>query len=180
MLLNSWTNLLVAALAGCVIVPVCSAGDVKTFPAKGVDLSQYKTYQWAAPRFLAKTGVVENDPVVAPLIKDAVNRELAAKGFTPLEKGADVEVLTMVLLDAVPQVEAAFYANGMDMAFATPTATMGRYNRQGTLVVNLMDTKTKKSVWAGMATESLVKQGEEKNKKKVSHAAERMFKKYPK
>jgi hypothetical protein len=169
-------------LAWCIwsVLPACFAGDLKTFPAKGVDFGAYKTYQWAAPRFLSKTGVVEKDPVVEPQIKQAVDAELAKKGLTPVTDGGDLEVLTMALTDAVPQVEAAYYAGGLNMAFDTPIATMGRYNRQGTLVVNLVDTRTKKSAWVGIATESLVAAGQEKNKSKIRKAAERMFKKYPK
>lgn len=156
------------------------AGKLKTIPAKDANFAAYKTYRWTPPRILAKTGVVENDPVVAPLIKEAVDRELQKKGLTPVTEGGDLEVLTMGLRDASAQVEAAYYAGGLDMAFATPIATMGRYHKEGTLVVNLVDTKTKKSAWVGIATESLVEKGEEKNKAKVAKAAERMFKKYPK
>jgi len=158
---------------------ICFAGDCKTFPAKGANFAQYKTYSWAPPKFLGKTGVVENDPVIAPLIIQAVDNELAKKGLTPVQSGADLQVVSIGLIDASPQVEAVYMAGGLDMAFADPIATMGRYNRQGTLVVNLVDTKTKKSAWVGMATESLAGQGQEKNKKKVAKAAERMFKKYP-
>lgn len=158
---------------------ICVAGEMKTFPAKDANFAQYKTYTWTPPRFLGKTGIVENDPVVAPLITQAVDSELAKKGLKVVPAGGDLQVLTMALLDANPQMEAAFFAGGLDNAFATPIATMGRYNRQGTLVVNLVDTKTKKSAWVGMATESLAGQGQEKNKKKVAKAAERMFKKYP-
>ena len=147
---------------------------------KGANFAAYKTYRWAAPRILTKTGVIENDPVVAPLIKEAVNRELSKKGLTMVSEGGDLEVLTLGSTDAEPQVLAAYYAGGLDMAFATPIATMGRYNRRGTLVVNLVDTSTKKSAWVGMATESLDRPGEEKNKAKVSKAEERMFNKYPK
>jgi hypothetical protein len=167
------------ALYVCSVLPAGFAGELKTFPAKGANFSEYKTYRWAAPRFLSKTGVVENDPVVAPLIRQAVDGELAKKGLTQVTDGGDLEVLTMALTDAVPQVEAAYYAGGLNMAFDTPIATMGRYNRQGTLVVNLVDTKTKKSAWVGIATESLAAAGQEKNKNKIHKAAERMFKKYP-
>ena len=122
---------------------------------------------------------MENDPVVGPLVKEAVDGELAKKGLTQVTEGGDLEVLTMVMLDASPQVEAAYYAGGLDMAYATPIAVMGRYNRKGTLVVNLVDTKTKKSAWVGIDSESLADAGQEKNKGKIGKAAEKMFKKYP-
>jgi hypothetical protein len=177
MRLNVWKNVFLIWL-------LCSAlslfaKDLKTFPTKGVDFAQFKTYRWAPPRFLGKTGIVENDPVVGPLVKEAVDSELSKKGLTQVTEGGDLEVLTMVMLDASPQVEAAYYAGGLDMAYATPIAVMGRYNRKGTLVVNLVDTKTKKSAWVGIDSESLADAGQEKNKGKIGKAAEKMFKKYP-
>lgn len=162
------------------ILSVSYGGDLKTYPSKEANFSQYKTYRLAPPKFLAKTGVVEDDPVVAPLIKEAVNRYLPLKGLTEVTEGGDLEVQTVALTDAIPQLEAAYFAGGLDMAFATPIATMGRYNRRGTLVINLIDTRTKKSAWMGIATESLGNPGQEKNKKKVDKAAQRMLKKYPK
>jgi hypothetical protein len=55
---------------------------------------------------------------------------------------------------------------------------MGRYNREGTLVVNLIDTRTKKSAWVGMVQESIDnKPGA--GRKKLPSAAAKLFKKYP-
>jgi Domain of unknown function (DUF4136) len=59
-----------------------------------------------------------------------------------------------------------------------PLATTGRYNREGTLAVNLIDSHTNKSVWAGVVTENI------DNKpgagvKKISKAATALFKRYP-
>ena len=164
----------------CSSLSICIAGDLKTYPAKGANFAQYKTYRWAPPRFLSKAGVVENDPVVAPLIKQSVDRELARKGYSPVADGGDLEVLTLALTDTDLQVEAVYRAGGLDVEFTTQVVTMGRYNRRGTLVVNLVDTSTKKSAWVGMAADSLGDPGQEKNKAKIGKAAERMFKKYPK
>jgi hypothetical protein len=55
---------------------------------------------------------------------------------------------------------------------------MGRYNREGTLVVNLIDRQKNKSAWAGMITETI------SNKPgagigKIPKAAEKLFSKYP-
>jgi hypothetical protein len=53
----------------------CFAGKATSCAQAGVDFSQYKTYQWLPPRMLAKTGLIEDDPVIAPLVKEAVNRQ---------------------------------------------------------------------------------------------------------
>jgi len=153
------------------------AGKAKAHAAPGIDLSQYKTYQWLPTRVLRNTGLVENDPVLTPIIKNAVNRELNQLGLKEVSEGADLQVAAGITTHAVPQVEAV-YMPGPDFYFGTPVATMGRYNRKGALIVNLIDVKSKKSAWAGVAEEDL-KNLEGDGQKKISKSAENLFKKYP-
>jgi hypothetical protein len=141
-------------------------------------MTRYKTYQWLPTRALKKSGLVENDPVLTPLIKEAVNRELMQRGLTEVAQGGDLQVAAGVMQHAVPQVEAVWFAGPQDLDFATPIATMGRYNRKGSLIVNLIDPATKKSAWAGLAEEDL-NDMEGAGQKKISKAAENLFKKYP-
>jgi hypothetical protein len=157
--------------------PVAYAGKARTQSAPGVDLSQYKTYQWLPTRVLRNTGLVENDPVLTPLIKDAVNRELTRLGLKEVSEGGDLQVASGITTHAVPQVEAVFMP-GPDFYYGTPVATMGRYNKKGALIVNLIDPKTKKSAWAGVAEED-VKNFTGDGQKKIAKAAENLFKKYP-
>jgi hypothetical protein len=63
--------------------------------------------------------------------------------------------------------------------FTASTATVGRYNHEGTLIVNLIDAKTQKSAWCGMAKES-VDNKPGAGMKKIGPAATKLFKKYPK
>jgi hypothetical protein len=58
-----------------------------------------------------------------------------------------------------------------------PPITIGRYNKEGTLVVNLIDSKTSKSVWAALVTKSYGGQNEIPGK--IEKAIAEMFKKYP-
>ena len=168
----------IALLILGVLAPRVHAGNVRTNLAAGIDMRQYKTYQWLPTRVLTGTGVVENDPVLTPLIKDAVNRELKGRGLTEVATDGDLQVATGITTHAVPQVEAVLFAGPQDLTYATPIATIGRYNRKGSLIVNLIDSKTKKSAWAGLAEEDLADvQGA--GQKKIGKAAGSLFKKYP-
>jgi len=140
-------------------------------------MARYKTYQWLPTRALTGAGVVENDPVITPLIKDAVNRELNQRGLTEVATGGDLQIAAIVTTHADAQVEAVFMP-GPDFYYGTPVATMGRYNRKGSLILNLIDTKTKKSTWSGIAVEDL-NDTKGAGQKKIGKAAENLFKKYP-
>jgi len=123
--------------------------------------------------------MVENDPEFAPLIKDAINGELSRKGLKEVPEGGDLQVSALALAQSIPQLEGFIFTGATPDFFTAPVATVGRYNREGTLVVNLIDTKTQKSAWCGMAKESIDnKPGA--GKKKIGPAAAKLFKKYPK
>ena len=168
---------LLLLLAAGPLAESCYAGKVRVEVQPGADFARYKTYRWLPPKVLTSSGVVENHPVLAPLIKDAINRQLAEKGLTEVAEGGDLEVSALALRESIPQLEAVVFG-GPDMMYGTPIATMGRYNHEGTLVVNLIDTRTKKSAWVGLVKET-IDRGEGTGQKKLPGAAAKMFKKYP-
>jgi hypothetical protein len=164
-------------LSSLLLMP-CFAGKPKTAVGAGVDIKSYKTYRWLPVKALTKTGLVEDDPGVTPLVKAAINEELTARGFQEVREGADLEVVTLLLTVSVPQLEAVIFQGGIPMTFGTPLASMGRYNREGTLAINLIDTRTKKFAWAGIVTED-IDSGTGGGLKKIAPAARKLFSKFP-
>jgi hypothetical protein len=151
------------------------AGDVKTFPKPGVDLSAFKTFKMLPTRILTSAGVVENDPDISPLLIAAIKKELTGKGLVEVAEGADLEVAAGGLVVASAQLTLIIYNLSLDDA--SPIGTMGRINREGTLIVNLIDPRVKKSVWVGFATRGLG--GPSSREKDINKAAQALFKKYP-
>lgn len=154
------------------------AGNVQTFPAPGVDLGKYKTFKMLPTRVLTKSGIQENDPTYGPYIMAAVRKELKDKGLTEVTENADMEVSTAGLARAFPQLEALIYGFNWGYDWGTsPVATVGRYNKEGTVLVNLIDPRTKKSVWLGMASRAWGKPSTVDSM--IAKATAQMFKKYP-
>ena len=160
------------------LVAPSTAGKAKSVVGDHADFARYKTYQWVPVKVLTKTGVVEDDPAVSPAIRTAVNRELAAKGLTEVQEGGDLQVAAFAATSSVPQLEAVLFPGSLDMMYATPIATMGRYNKEGTLAINLIDSRTKTSAYAALVTDSLDnKPGS--GVRKIPAAAKKLFSKYP-
>jgi hypothetical protein len=142
------------ALTGALLVAGFFTADgiahaiVKTQAAQNVDFSRYRSYQWLPPRVLLNTGLVEEDLVAAAMIRAAVGQELTLRGLLELPSGASIQV-----------------------------ATIGRYSHRGTLVVNLIDQATQKSVWVGLATGTFDKPDQLESK--VRQAVAEIFSKYP-
>jgi hypothetical protein len=156
------------------------AGKIQVVLGPGADFARYRTYEWLPTKTLTKTGIVEDEPTTTPTLKEAVNRELAAKGLKQVDNGGDLQISTVILTESNPQLEAWAFPGTYAYNYGVPTiVTMGRYNRSGTLVVNMIDTQTKKTAWAGMASKSI------DNKagggvKKIPGAVSDIFKKYAK
>ncbi|HTS65824.1 MAG TPA: DUF4136 domain-containing protein [Candidatus Acidoferrales bacterium] len=167
----------IAAIGISVVAP-CFAGKVKTWFPPGTDFSQYKTYTWLPTKVLGKAGIVENDPTFDPIIRGAVGKELQRIGLKEVPQGGDLQVSVIGLGTSVPQLEAVMFAGYDPANWGTTTFTMGRYNKEGTLAVNLIDPKLNKSVWAGAATETL-KTTPGAGKEKIPVAAQRIFKDFP-
>ena len=152
------------------------AGDVQAFSVKGVDLSVYKTYKLLPVRVLTGNGVIENEPGVSPFIIAALKKQLAQKGLSESET-ADLEVSAGGLAVSIPQIEGFLFSPLDTVTWDSQITTIGRYNKEGTLIVNLIDARTNKSVWLGVAKRALGRPS--KLNKDIDKAAEAMFKKYP-
>jgi len=175
---TSYRTLCSVLLASTCLMPPVRAAKVKT--QGGKNLSQYETYQWFPPRVLTKVGLEENH-VANPVLKEVVGRQLSERGLMELADGADLQIQAWVFTESVPQLEAIVYAIDPNMLYGAPIATVGRYNRQGTLFLNLIDRRTKKSAWIGMVTDSLPSGtlDPEQIRAELDKAAKNIFKKYP-
>ena len=157
----------------------CWGAEVKTAVAKDVDLSRYKTYLFLPSKLLTKQGVVDGDDRISPLIAKSVKEQLTKKGFKEVKESPDFEVVTWALSESIPQLEAVLFAPYGYIDWGTaPISTVGRYNRHGTLAVNLVDVKTNKSIWAGMVTRALNKPSRVGSD--IDKGASDLFKKFPK
>jgi Domain of unknown function (DUF4136) len=163
-----------------VALQAATAGDTKTALTRGRDLSHYKTYQWLPPRVFGPTGMVEDDPEFAPMIRKAVNRELAAKGYKEVAEGGELKVVSAGVGRTSSQLEGWLMTFGFDYysGFGTMTAApINRVNKDGTLLVALVDAKDNKSIWSGYSTEAL--NGPGSVEKAINKTAARLFKKLP-
>jgi Domain of unknown function (DUF4136) len=167
------------------VVSALWAGKVTVYPAKNIDINAYKIYEWLPARVMTKVGVIEDHPA-NPVLKEAVGRQLSQRGLREVAADPDLQIQVWVLTESVPQLEAVIVAAvvvdvGTYMTIGDPVASIGRYNRQGSLYLNLIDRRTNKSAWFAMVTDSLPSNALEPDKlrAKLDKAATDIFKKYP-
>jgi len=93
-------------------------------------------------------------------IKSAVNSALAAKGWTEVPSGGDVEVFAIETTQNQQTLD-TFYNGfgggrrwGFGGGFGDATTTVETY-KVGTLVVDLFDAKTEKVIWRSSSSDTL-------------------------
>lgn len=167
---SGWSIALMVAMAASAL-----AQQVQTDFDKRVDFGQYKTYSW-------KTVQVSN-ALWEPRIKDAVDSQLTAKGWKQVDEGGDVVVLAIGTTRVEKTLETFYDGFGGGWRWrgfggsGIATTTEHDY-KEGTLVVDIFDAKSKQLIWRGNA-EDMLSGDPDKNVKKLDKTVVKMFKKFP-
>jgi len=150
---------------------------VKTDFDHQANFSEYKTYSWQE--------IKPPNSLWDARIKNAVDAQLAAKGWTQVDSGGDVAVVAIKTSQTQRTLQTFYDGFGGGWGwrrfggggFGDSTTTEQDY-KVGTLVVDLYDAKTKQLIWRGSAQDTLSDKAE-KNEKNLNKGVAKMFKKFP-
>jgi hypothetical protein len=165
------------ASAGIVflIATASLAQQVKTDYDREANFSQYKTYSWEK--------VQTQDSLWVDRIKEAVNTDLAAKGWIPVQSGGDISVVAIGTTQNQQTLDTFYDGFGGGWrwrgfgGFGDSTTTVETY-KVGTLVVDLFDPKTKKLIWRGSASDALSNKSD-RNIRNLDKDVQKMFDHFP-
>ena len=151
------------------------AQNVKTDYDHQANFSQYKTYSWQE--------VKPENSLWDARIKNAVDAQLAAKGWTQVDHGGDVAIVAIKTTKTQRTLQTFYNGFGGGWGwrgfggFGDATTTEQDY-KEGTLVIDLYDAKTKQLIWRGSAEDTLSDKAE-KNEKNLDKGVAKMFKAFP-
>ena len=173
---------LIALLITLTAAAAIQAQKVKVLADPNADLARYTSYQWDKPQ-------PPGNPLVQQTIIASIEQAMAAKGLTKVEDGADVTVVYFTATNTDIQIGYPSWSHSMGSGDMTGIAvgTQTWPVHKGTMVIDLVDGKSKNSVWRGTATQ-ILKDGPSgnitKDAKKVEQpirkSIEKMFKQFPK
>jgi hypothetical protein len=125
--------------------------QVNSFIERGADISRYHSYQWA-PADTQATGDprLDNNPFFAERLQMEVDKQLGSRGFE--KTSADTPDLVVHYHASVAQ---EIDANGADQRSVSCEDCEPYVYDAGTIVVDLVDARTKRLVWRGWAEGSL-------------------------
>jgi hypothetical protein len=177
--MSSFRKTLTVLLFTLLITVSANAQKVSVGADPGVDLTKYKTYGWS--------NIASANPLTHETVVSAIDAELAAKGLRKVD--TDPELTVVVFGSTASDVHASnpSWAPALNsIATGVAAGSQSFLITKGTLVVDLVDTKTKNSVWRGQATDTLDhgptgdKVKDAKNvEKPIKNAVKKMFKQFP-
>ena len=170
-------------LLAAVLLPCLSgAGDVKKDFDSSYDFSKVKT-------FATKIGTSWGNPLAEKRVTNAIGEALLAKGWKPVAEGEADVLVVLHGAGEKQKVLNTFYNGvarygyggrgdiGMVMGMGTLTTTTSE-NLVGTLVVDILDAKTRALTFRGTATDE-VADTPEKHQRKLAKIMDKMFKDFP-
>lgn len=175
-------GLILAAIAAIGVTGCASAMNVSSHVERGLDVSQYRTYEWG-PADALPTGDarLDRDPFFQDRVQGAVEKAMAARGFAWSEASG------------TPDLRIHFHANiserldinqiDVTRGYCTGegcTPPVTQYEA-GTLVIDVMDARTNRLLWRGWAQNAVKDMLEDQDTmaRQIDEAVTRMFDRFP-
>lgn len=155
-----------------IVLPACASLQVKTEQDLEADFSRYHTYSWidGAPG--------GHEPSLESQIQTAVDRELPFKRLHRVEKGGSPDLYVSICVtvdeDRVVQPDQWGYDLGT-LGVGGSRASVLTLPR-GTLLVDLIDSGSRRLVWRGQASQAVDREASEEV---IRKAVREIFRPYP-
>ena len=182
------------AKLGPVLVLVLVAGsvtyaqDVSTNYIPGTDFSKFHTYKWVDEVQGVPAVGGHPDQILDTQVKQAIDSQMAAKGFTKVVDGGKADLLLgyQLALDREKQINGfgdrwggpggwGPWGGGLG-SFSASTSTIN----VGTFVIGMYDPAVKKLVWIGGAQHAIEPSKKpEKNQERLNKGAQKLLKEFP-
>ena len=170
---------LVLAVVACSVI---SAQDVRTNYMPGTDFSKYHTYAWVNEVQGVPSVGGHVDQILDAQVKQAIDSQMAAKGFTKVEDGSKANLLLGCQLAIDPEKQITGFGDNWGGwgpgSFGTFSASTSS-NYIGTFVVGMYDPVAKKLVWIGAAQHAVEPKKQEKNQERLNKGAQKLLKDFP-
>jgi hypothetical protein len=172
------TRLAALAVAAGLLLngPVAHAQTVTYDYDKAASFSTFRTYAWVA-------GTSVPDALIDKRIVAAIDAELANKGLRKVDATADPDVVVAYHATFDTTLQIAGFGSGWGGYRFGGTRTGAARAEEilvGTLIVDVVDARSKSIAWRGSATKDVdLRADPEKRDKNIRRAAEKLFKHYP-
>ena len=177
-----------ALVLALVAFSVTFAQDVRTNYMPGTDFSKYHTYAWVNDVQGVPAVGGHPDQILDAQVKQAIDLQMAGKGFTKAEDGSKADLLLAYQLAIDQEKQINGFGDNLGGlggwgpwggGFGTFSASTSS-NYIGTFVVGMYDPAAKKLVWIGAAQHAIEPSNkQEKNQERLNKGAQKLLKGFP-
>jgi uncharacterized protein DUF4136 len=174
---------LLSFLAFAVFSSGCTAGKVvKREKAPSADFQAYKTFDFYKLEASGDTSA-NRFKLYTDVLRDAVARELLAKGYTQTSSDPDMLVNIGIVVKEETQTretnirEAPRYMGQRRYSWKSQEVEVGRY-KSGTVTIDLVDKDKNTMVWEGVV-EGIISQRTNTYQNDINKAVTNLFSKFP-
>ncbi len=154
----------------------CATMAVKSDYDRDVNFANYRTFDWMAQPQKPVTNPVAQNSLLDKRIKTAVNSKLTAKGYQQQSDNPDFLIVYHSGLKDKVDVTSWGYGYGRRGYGGGERIDVRQY-KEGTLIFDFVDSKTKQLIWRGWAVG--VVNNLEKTAEYIDDAVEKTLKKFP-
>lgn len=131
------------------ILQGCSSTNVTTDYDRQANFGSYKSYNWMpAPDRMSRNPLLDNS-LMRKHVENAVINVLATKGMYAIQLSPDLLIAYHLGVKEKIDVNSWGYGYGRWGAWGSPNVDVRQY-KEGTMVIDLVDAKTKELVWRGI------------------------------
>lgn len=168
-----------AALAGC-----ASSVEVDSFSDPDFSFTGYQTFFWMPPKAgMSPDDIGLSNPRVDRAVRNSIESTLVARGYVMTTDGSpDFRVAYVLSIDPRTEITQLnrYYGYGSDWTDAYVWPNNVQVHEDGTLIIDVIDDRTKEMVWRGIGSGEVDRtKSEDKQAKAVAEAVEKILKKFP-
>jgi hypothetical protein len=174
-------RLILGVAAAALVTAGCATMNVSAHIDRGANFTPYLTYDWGPPDALP-TGDprLDNNPFFRDYLMGAVEKQLGTRGFKRAVSHDAADLLVHYHASVNQRVEVYGVDAQHGYCYKDCEPQVMDYE-QGTLVIDIVDARTKKVVWRGWAQDSMtgVIDDQARLERQVAEAVTKMFALFP-
>ena len=164
------------------VVSACATMQVSSHVERGLDFSQYRTFDWGPPDKLPLSDLrLDRDRFFRDEVEGAIEKQMAARGFerSAASETPDVRIHYHASINQRFDVREESNSANCDHDDVCPARVI-EYEA-GTLVVDIVDQRTDRLIWRGWAQGSVegVLDNKGRLRRKIDEGVTRMFARLP-
>jgi hypothetical protein len=168
-------------LAGSALAIGCATMSVGSHVERGLDFAHYRTYDWGPPDALP-TGDprLDKDPFFQDHVQGAVERQMAGRGFErSMSEPPDLRIHYHASIKRRIDVNRADSQFGY--CYGEDCRTRVAEYEAGTLVIDIVETRTNRVIWRGWAQTSIegVLGNRDRMERRINEAVTRILQMLP-